>query len=432
MKRKVHKRKVKKQNKRSFIQIWLVVAIPLTTLMAVIFMIGMSLILSFLVVWDTMRISEIAWEAAEGIENQAREDSEMMGNQEQLWTNVQASLNMSGFQMTAVLYDAEGNQKAASSISEYRGHIEHSIYEKMLSAIEMNRKRESEQKGLQLYGNNYEYGSRKITINSEEYEFHYAGVTNSWERYGKSFVVIGCFLLLITLLLSLLIAWYFQRIYRERLEMEQQRRNTTNAMAHDLKTPLMAISGYAQNLLENIHGEKKAYYADTILKNVNEMNGIVENMLELSKLETLGITLNKEQVNLRAMTEQILEQYQSSIKERALPVIIQGEARVEADKKLMKRVLENLISNAVQNTPSQHTITIEMGETQYQITNTGAAILESQLQELWKPFVKGDEVRGGGKGTGIGLAIVKEILEAHSFQYELSSRADSVTVRFCF
>lgn len=73
---------------------------------------------------------------------------------------------------------------------------------------------------------------------------------------------------------------------KSRYERQEYRRNMTNVMAHDLKTPLMAMSGYAENLLANVHTDKRQQYAEAISENVRKMNGMIEQMLEIDRLET--------------------------------------------------------------------------------------------------------------------------------------------------
>lgn len=231
---------------------------------------------------------------------------------------------------------------------------------------------------------------------------------------------------------SFLITFYFYRIYQARYLLEQYRRNTSNALAHDLKTPLMAISGYAENLRANVHTEKKDYYADAIANSVNDMNHIVEQMLEFAKAEKLEVIKKTESVDLRSMTETVLEQFQFMLEEKMIHVCIKGEVCIEADRELMNRAVENLIGNAVVHTPGNQNIYIEMDKKHYRITNTGVAVSNQKLERLWEPFVKGDDARGCGNGTGIGMALIKEILDAHRFGYDLSSENDSFTVTVYF
>lgn len=88
---------------------------------------------------------------------------------------------------------------------------------------------------------------------------------------------------------------------KTRYDRQEYRRNMTNAMAHDLKTPLMAMSGYAENLLANVHTDKRQQYAEAISENVRRMNGMIEQMLEIDRLETGKRRKGEKEKSLRAL-----------------------------------------------------------------------------------------------------------------------------------
>lgn len=420
--------------KCGFLRIWAKVAIPFAALTAVILMIGTTLVLALVINGNMSRAMEVCWEQNAVMEGLVDSNTDSGNQQKLLSESVQTMLNMDIFNIVAILYNPDGQKVACSKVSEYNNHgsKEKNIYADMLSVIEKKGVEGESDSELKLYGYSYLYDSQKVNIGNKVYILQYAAVIAPWKEHIGKFVLTWFVIILFMTLLSLLIAHNFYKLMRARLIIEKHRCDTTNAMAHDLKTPLMAISGYAENLRENVHTEKKDYYADAISRNVGEMNHIVENMLELAKVENVEIILNKENVNLREMTEQVMEQFQSAINKKTLQVEMQGEAQINADKALMKRVLENLIGNAMKYTPDKQKISIRMEDHQYQITNTGVTIAASQLEEMWKPFVKGDNARGSGNGTGIGLALVKEILDVHFLNYALSSGSDSVTVTIYF
>lgn len=112
----------------------------------------------------------------------------------------------------------------------------------------------------------------------------------------------------LVLILSTLIAASFYRMYCKEVRLEEYYVRTSNAIAHDLKTPLTAVSGYAENLLENVHTEKREYYAKAILNNVGRINGILESMLQLTNSNSIKSSLNKREVSLPELTEDVLSQ----------------------------------------------------------------------------------------------------------------------------
>lgn len=203
--------------------------------------------------------------------------------------------------------------------------------------------------------------------------------------------------------------------YCKRAALEQQRRDTTNAIAHDLKTPLAAISGYAENLMHEVHTEKRDYYAGRIFENVRRMDGILQEMLSLSRLDAGAQRLFPEAISLRALTEEAMQPYSDVLTEKNITLTIQGEGETMADRSLMLRALDNFFSNAVAYTPEGGKITIDISPNRWSICNTGAQIPEDQLKAIWQAYYKADTARSRPEGSGLGLSIVKAIMELHGF-----------------
>lgn len=264
-------------------------------------------------------------------------------------------------------------------------------------------------------------GYQHIVIEGKEYMLVMAVDINLFKSYGIWVVVAYSLVLLLTVVISYAIAYRSYMIRLNHYQLDEYRRQTTNAMAHDLKTPLMAISGYADNLRANVHTEKKDYYADVILENVQYMNQMIGNILELAKVENVRWVTDKEDIDLKSMTEDILKQYEILTTDKKVLVDLEGEATIQADKTLMTQALRNLISNAMKYAIKGSVIHIQMNHESFEIRNEMQGELEVSVEELWKPFVKGDNSRNEQKGTGIGLTIVKNITDVHGFELVLQS-----------
>lgn len=204
--------------------------------------------------------------------------------------------------------------------------------------------------------------------------------------------------------------------FRSREELEQQRRNMTNAIAHDLKTPLAVISGYAENLAENVHIEKREHYAAGIQENVRRCDRMIKEMLELSRMESGGVKLAIEEVSLGELTEEMRSRYGEVFSAKEITLMVDGTAGIRADKELMERVLDNLVSNAAAHTAVGGTVQVRITEKRWSITNTGSPIPDEELSRIWQAYYKLDQSRTGS-GSGLGLSIVRSILELHGFQY---------------
>lgn len=220
---------------------------------------------------------------------------------------------------------------------------------------------------------------------------------------------------------------------------------TTNAMAHDLKTPLTAISGYAENLLEQVQVDKREYYAKAIISNIEYMDQMIHDILELSKSEDERQTVSMENLELSEFVNEELGSFIHLIEDRGLSVSISGECSVKTDKRMMKSLIDNLLSNAVKYAAPESEIQIRLGEAAgtagflrprnagiLTITNKLEEPLNKTADELVKPYVKGDNSRGDRSGSGVGLTIVENVAGKLKYKvsYEISSEEFTIGVYF--
>lgn len=229
------------------------------------------------------------------------------------------------------------------------------------------------------------------------------------------FVWLSCFLVFAAA--TFILSMQTCKIYKKREEIDQYHRETTNALAHDLKTPLSIISGYAQNLVENIHTEKREYYASNINLNVARMDRIIQEMLELSKYEMNLFQLKLEEVSLGEVCNKLLDRYHQVCNEKHITASLEGNAIVKADFSLMERVMDNFFVNALDHTPEGGTIRIRIFDRTLEFYNSGSHIPEDIINEIWKPYKKAEVSRSNTKGTGLGLSIASKILDLYEFSY---------------
>lgn len=266
--------------------------------------------------------------------------------------------------------------------------------------------------------------------NYSEFWTVFARQVNLWDECRDTLVFIWAACLITFLGVALILAGQTYKTYRKREELEQFRRDTTNALAHDLKTPLSIISGYAQNLRENVRTEKREHYAAGIQSNVERMDKILREMLELSGLEAGLLPIKSEEVSLQAVCTRVLDRYRQICAEKLIQIGLEGEAVVKADPALMERVIDNLFVNALDHTPAGGRIGIEISADTFKLFNSGSHIPEEKIKEIWLPYKKGDESRGGTKGTGLGLAIARTILELFHFSYGAENTGEGVVFWF--
>ena len=150
-----------------------------------------------------------------------------------------------------------------------------------------------------------------------------------------------------------------------------------------------------------------------INKEISVINDLVLQMLDLSKLEAKAITLDKKEIDLRELSEDIIDDYEQLLMDKKLKIEIQGEdVLIVGDRKRIEMVIQNYLSNAIKHAFINSTIKIKIKENEFSIENKGKQIDENRMDTIWESFVSDDQ-----KGTGLGLAIVRNILELHEMSY---------------
>lgn len=205
------------------------------------------------------------------------------------------------------------------------------------------------------------------------------------------------------------------RVYDKQARLEQSRRDTANALAHDLKTPLALIRGYTENLRFGVKPEKTERYLEAIQRETDRMDGILGGMLELSRLETGALPLHREPLALGALAAEGVERYRAAAEVRGITITACGERELSADRALMERALDNLLANALRHTPDGGAVTVTVSAGGLAVENTGAPIPEDELSRLWEAYYKGDRARTDHAHNGLGLSIVRAIAERHGF-----------------
>lgn len=202
---------------------------------------------------------------------------------------------------------------------------------------------------------------------------------------------------------------------------EDYQKALTNNLAHDIKTPLTAISGYAENMLNTVKSgdtQKSIGYISAILENVSYTDNIVNRTLELNHIREIR-EIKKTPVNLRELAEKIIEKYDLMLKEKNITVNFSGEMEISADEVTISSAVENLISNAVKYTIENGKIEISLDKKSFTISNDIAEKVNTN--DLTMPFVVGDKARGKHLGSGLGLSIVQNAAYLNDMKLNLSS-----------
>ncbi len=225
------------------------------------------------------------------------------------------------------------------------------------------------------------------------------------------------------------VIYAFRQTSKKQAALEETRRDFINAMAHELKTPLGVIRNFAENLMEHNMEEKRDYYLSQIIGQTEEMDGLVTEMIGLSKLESEKLELRKETVSFAKLIREQMERFSPMLREKNLQVRYEEKADflVEGDREYLARAVWSLLSNAVDyNIPGGSILVRTEGE-RCIIENTGFPMGEEQLVHAFDLFYTEDQSRSGkDRHMGMGLFLAKKILELHGMGIALENTGDGV------
>lgn len=219
--------------------------------------------------------------------------------------------------------------------------------------------------------------------------------------------------------------------------IEQQQKEFTANVSHELKTPLSIVKGYVEGIRDGIDESKRDRYLEVILGETEKMEALINDMLELAKLEAKTIKLRMSRFALSELTENIADKLSQHLSDKELKVsiITIGEHEVFADPAKMEQVLVNLLMNAIRHAAASSEIAVRIEEEgermRLSIDNVGNHIPEEELDTIWERFYRVERSRNRKTGgTGLGLAIVKHILELHGSEYGVENTERGVSFYF--
>lgn len=214
-------------------------------------------------------------------------------------------------------------------------------------------------------------------------------------------------------------------------QLEGMRKSFVANVSHELKTPMTSIGGFIDGILDGtIEPDKQEYYLNIVSDEVKRLSRLVQSMLNMSRLESGEFALKPELFDLREMVFNIVISQEKIIEQRKIQIIGLDELQsvsVNADKDLIHQAIYNLVDNAVKFTPEGGNISFSLNfenrSAVLMITNTGVGIPQKDIPFIFERFYKVDKSRSAVKNsTGIGLYIVKTVVNAHSGNVAVASR----------
>ena len=212
----------------------------------------------------------------------------------------------------------------------------------------------------------------------------------------------------------------------DKVKIDEMRKEFLDNVSHELKTPIALVQGYAEGLKEGINDDPESmeFYCDVIMDEASKMNKLVKNLLTLNHLESGRDEIVMERFDLTALIQGVLSTMDIMIQQKEAKIIFEEEKPVYvwADEFKTEEVVTNYVSNALNHLEGEHEIEIKIlkEESTVKVTvfNTGTPIPEEDIPKLWNKFFKVDKARTREYGgSGIGLSIVKAIMEGMNQKY---------------
>ncbi len=235
-----------------------------------------------------------------------------------------------------------------------------------------------------------------------------------------------------------------ERDIEEKSKIDEMRKTFISDVSHELKTPIALIQGYSEGLIENVNTdeESRKFYAEVIQDEANKMNRLVQNLLDLMKLEYGKREFNNTIFDIVELEKEVVRKSKVMLDEKEVEVIFEGPESiyVNADDFYIEQVVTNYLTNAIKNVQEvngskiiiiKNIINNTKKKVNIQVYNTGEHISDEDLSRIWKRFYKVDKSRNRQSGgTGIGLAFVKAIMSNYDNDYGVFNCDDGVTFYF--
>ena len=222
--------------------------------------------------------------------------------------------------------------------------------------------------------------------------------------------------------------------------VEELRKELIANISHDLRSPIASIQGFAETILmkdNTLNEEERKKYLEIILQNSENLSKLVNDLFELSKLESNPQMMHPEPLQVAELVQDVADKFQVLAKEKNISIntiYSKSLPLVYADIQMTDRVFQNIIDNAIKYCNANDVVTIQLellkNAVKVKISDTGRGIAEEELPYIFTRYYKGKKTNGSNS-TGLGLAIVKKILDLHKSKIEVFSKINQGT-RFEF
>ena len=229
----------------------------------------------------------------------------------------------------------------------------------------------------------------------------------------------------------------FNRMASEMEGLERLRRDLVANVSHELKTPISAIRAHLENLQDGVEQPDPALLA-AMVRQSERLSGLVDQLLDLSRLESGDVPLKLEPVHVRPLVDQVASEIEVARSARAIRLenlVASDLPPIQADRERIHQVLFNLLDNACRFSPPGSAVTVRAirlnGSFEVVVEDDGPGIPQEHLARVFERFYRVDPARSREDGgTGIGLAIAKSVVEAHGGTIWAESPGNGARFRF--
>ncbi len=221
-------------------------------------------------------------------------------------------------------------------------------------------------------------------------------------------------------------------------EVSELKSHFISMVSHDLKTPLSSIKGATENILEEVAGpvtDRQRRYLEMIIKSSGDLQRMITDLLDLSRIESGRLTLDIEPLDIRREAEDLLRSIAPLLEREEMTGLLKitaEETIVQGDRTRVWQILNNVVSNAIRHSPEGGSVEIRIDDIQVDETDgrrmlrvsvrdEGPGIDDEDAAKLFEPFFYRSSGRAGAHGAGLGLAIVKQLVELHGGSVSLKS-----------
>ena len=297
----------------------------------------------------------------------------------------------------------------------------------------------------QYYINHKYYNNKSGVFTSTYGVLRPSGNGNIYVAYGvvakplknvlKTYVMTYIVILSFFLFVEAAVVISFVVLYRNQMNYEIRNQKLTRGIAHELKTPLAVTKATVENW-DYFDEDRRKDYSQRVKSEVDHMSDMVGKLLDVSKIKEGSNKIYREAIDLKELTEDTIRRNGELIRERNITIAFNHDEEpytVFADHEMMNMVLSNFMSNAIKY--CDHIITIRLNRNgrkiEFSITNDGAKIEKKDLDKIWDIFYTTDQARTDRmSSSGVGLSVVKSILDVHKADYSCVSGDNGTEFKF--